>query len=100
MLRVNMSKNHTHRFMALFQERVYWFGNPNEPCFLDGVHVSVRDRYIESCLLNQTKTNRIKELIPSTDLFEYYILWGNSRNVDHNIRHIRELLYNKYKWTL
>jgi hypothetical protein len=97
MLEIISSPKNTHRFIALFQKNIYYFGHPNIHTYIDGVSPAIKTKYIQMCLKDKYKTEQIYHLVPSEYLFENYILWGNSRNIDVNITHLNGLLCKKYK---
>ena len=97
MLEVFISPRATYRYATLFQDKLYYFGHPHILTYTDGLKPHVRSKYIQLCLKDKYKSNQIVNLIPSTNLFEYYILWGHSQNIDTNINHLNALLCKKYK---
>ena len=97
MLKVITSPCAMYRYTALFQNNFYYFGHPKISTYIDGVQPRVRSKYIQFCLEDEEKTKQIHQLIPSTTMFEYYILWGYSRSFDINIIHLNGLLCKKYK---
>jgi hypothetical protein len=97
MLKVITSPCGLFRYSALFQKKIYYFGHPEISTFVDGNSLLVRDKYIQLCLENEEKNKQIHQLIPSNTLFEYYILWGHSRNIEVNTDHLNAMLCKKYK---
>jgi hypothetical protein len=97
MLKIITSPCALHRYAALFQKNIYYFGHPEISTFVDGVTPHIRDKYIQLCLENEGKNKQIHQLIPSTPMFEYYILWGHSRNIEVNTTHLNALLCKRYK---
>jgi hypothetical protein len=97
MLKVITSPCAMYRYTALFQKNIYYFGHPEISTFIDGVQPHVRSKYVHFCLKNEDKHKQIHQLIPSTTMFEYYILWGYSRNIDVNTTHLNAMLCKKYK---
>jgi len=97
MLEVILSQKLTYRYAALFKNNVYYFGHPNIMTYLDGIHPSIRSKYIDLCLQDKNKSIQIQNLIPCKTTFEYYILWGHSQNINVNINHLNSLLCKKYK---
>ena len=97
MLKVFTSPCGLHRYAAVFQQSVYYFGHPKIVTYIDGVHPQVRSKYIQLCLENDENAKQIYQLIPSKIMFDYYILWGHSRDVDVNISHLNAMLCKKYK---
>lgn len=97
MLKVITSPCGMFRYSALFQKKIYYFGHPEITTFIDGASSHIRYRYIQHCLENNEKNNKIHKLIPSTEMFEYYILWGHSRNIEINTDHLNAMMCKKYK---
>jgi hypothetical protein len=97
MLKVITSPCMMYRYAALFQKNIYYFGHPEISTFIDGVPPHVRSKYIQFCLEHEEKNKQIHQLIPSTPMFEYYILWGYSRNMEVNTTHLNSMLCKKYK---
>ena len=97
MLKVITSPCALHRYAALFQQNTYYFGHPKIDTYIDGVRPQVRSKYIQLCLENDEHSKQIYQLIPSNIMFDYYILWGHSRDIDINITHLNAMLYKKYK---
>jgi hypothetical protein len=97
MLKVITSPCAMFRYTALFQNNNYYFGHPNISTFIDGVSPHIRYKYIQLCLEDNEKNKQIQQLIPSTTMFEYYVLWGHSRNIEVNTDHLNALLCKKYK---
>ena len=97
MLQVISSHRMTYRYAGLIKNKIYYFGHPDIATYLDGIHPNVRTKYIELCMQDKYKSVQIQNLIPSTCLLDYYILWGHSKNIDVNITHLNALLCKKYK---
>jgi hypothetical protein len=97
MLKVITSPSAMYRYAALFQKNIYYFGHPEIYTFIDGANSSTRNKYIQFCLEDEGKNKQIHQLIPSTPMFEYYILWGYSRSIDVNTTHLNAMLCKKYK---
>jgi hypothetical protein len=97
MLKVITSPCSMFRYSALFQKNIYSFGNPEISTFIDGATPHKRYKYIQRCLEDNEKNKQIHQLIPCTTMFEYYILWGHTRNIEINTDHLNALLCKKYK---
>jgi hypothetical protein len=96
MLKVITSPCGFHRYAALFQQSIYYFGHPKIITYIDGADSQIRSDYIKFSL-EKDKSKQIYDLIPSTRMFEYYILWGHSRDINVNITHLNAMLCKKYK---
>ena len=97
MLKVITSPCTLYRYSALFQKKIYYFGHPEISTFIDGATLKIRYKYIQLCLEDNVKNNQIHQLIPSNALFDYYILWGHSRNIEVNTDNLNAMLCKKYK---
>jgi len=97
MLKVITSPCILYRYSALFQKKIYYFGHPNIQTYIDGITPQIRYKYIQLCLEDNEKNKQIHQLIPSNVLFEYYILWGHTRNIELNTDHLNAMLCKKYK---
>lgn len=97
MLQIIRSPCAMYRYASLFQHKIYLFGHPEISTYIDGATPSVRQNYIQFCLENEEKSKQIHQMIPSTFMFEYYILWGHSRDIVVNTNHLNGLLCKKYK---
>ena len=97
MLEIFVSPKTSFRFIGLFQKNVYYFGHPNILTYIDGVSPAIKSKYNQMCLKDRYKCQQIHNLIPSSYLLEYYILWGHSRDMDVNTNHLNALLCKKYK---
>lgn len=97
MLKIITSPCAMYRYAALFQNNIYYFGHPHILTFIDGVRPHIRSKYIQYCLENEEKSKQIHQLLPSKSMFEYYILWGHSRDLEVNTTHLNSLLCKKYK---
>lgn len=101
-LSVRPSTLKNKRYMAVFRkpdgtERIYHFGYkyPNGSygyTYIDGADETVRENYRKRHLANATENQLIKSLTPSASLFSYYLLWGNSRDIQKNITHLNNLM--------
>lgn len=96
MLKVFSSPKITYRYIGLIKNKIYYFGHPSIMTYLDGVDTTVRSKYIKICMQDKYKYGHIQNLIPSTFLLDYYILWGHSQNIEVNITHLNALLCKKY----
>ena len=97
MLEIFASPKTTFRYSALFQKKLYYFGHPNMFTYIDGVSSDIRYKYIRFTMKDKYKCVQIQNLVPSRSMFEYYVLWGHSHNIDTNINHLNALLCKKYK---
>lgn len=59
--------------------------------FIDGADVVKRKNYWARHLANETEYKLINNLVPSPSLLSAYILWGNTRDVGKNVKHLNTL---------
>ena len=81
----------TKRFLAIYDGKKYYFGQPNAYTFIDGADENVRENYWKRHYANPTEKYRIDNLIPSPALFSAYILW-NTDDIYKNVRILNKLL--------
>ena len=96
MLEIFASPKTTFRYSALFQKQLYYFGHPHINTYIDGASPDIRSKYIRFTIKDRYKCVQIHNLVPSTSLFEYYVLWGHSRDININVDHLNALLCKKY----
>jgi hypothetical protein len=75
----------------------YDFGLRGSKTFLDHGDIIKRENYKKRHLANDTEKQLIKNLIPSPSLFSYYLLWGNSSDLQKNIEFLNNLWKIKHK---
>jgi hypothetical protein len=81
----------TKRFLAIYEGKKYYFGQPNAYTFIDGADEKVRENYWKRHYANPTEKYRIDNLIPSPALFSAYILW-NTDDIYKNVRILNKIL--------
>ncbi len=74
----------------------YDFGLDTGYTYIDGATKEQRNNYLKRHLANTIENNLIKNLVPSPSLFSAYILWGNSRNINENIKILNDLWKKKH----
>lgn len=85
------SDNPKKRFVAILENgKKIYFGQPNAHTYIDGADEKVRANYRKRHLANKTEKKRIDNLIPSAALFSYYLNWGESRNMQKNIKSLTQ----------
>lgn len=62
--------------------------------FIDGADIVKRKNYWARHLANETEHKLINNLVPSPSLLSAYILWGNTRDVAKNVKHLNSLWKN------
>jgi hypothetical protein len=73
----------------------YDFGYKYGTTYIDGASELTRTNYRKRHLANKTEKERIENLIDSSALFSYYLLWGESRDLIKNIYSLNELMNKK-----
>ena len=91
-MEVYLSDKPSKRFVAVYNNKKYYFSQPDAYTYIDGADVSVRDNYRKRHYANKNEKYKIDNLIPSPALFSYYITWGDSRNIRTNIKTLNKLL--------
>lgn len=69
----------------------YDFGFDGGRTFIDGRTEQERKNYLARHLANDTEKRLITNLIPSSSLLSAYLLWGKSRDLQTNIKHLNSL---------
>lgn len=59
--------------------------------FIDGADIIKRTNYWKRHLANETENKLINNLVPSASLLSAYILWGHTRDVGKNVKHLNDL---------
>ncbi len=70
----------------------YDFGLDTGKTYIDGVSEKTREAYRARHLGNLTEKRLISSLIPSPSLYSFYLLWGESRSIDENIKKLNKLI--------
>jgi hypothetical protein len=101
-LSVKPSTLKNKRYMAVFRkedgtERIFHFGykylnGSYGYTYIDGADETTRENYRKRHLGNATENRLIKSLTPSASLFSYYLLWGDSRSLETNIKRLNNLM--------
>ena len=68
----------------------YQFGQPNGFTYIDGASNITRNNYLSRHMANETEADLINNLTPSPALFSAAILWGNSPNIEKNIKELNK----------
>jgi hypothetical protein len=64
--------------------------------YVDGASVDAKRNYLNRHLANATEKVLIKNLVPSASLLSAYILWGETRNIAANVKHLNDLWKRKH----
>jgi len=78
------------RFRVLFKyhdgkQKHFNFGLKDAFTYLDGADEKTRENYRKRHLASPNEGKLIRGLVPSPALFAYYLIWGDSRNIQTNI---------------
>ena len=74
----------------------YDFGYHTGTTYIDGRSIVERNNYRARHLANATEKTLITNLVPSPALFAYYLLWGDTTNLEKNARHLNNLWAKKH----
>ena len=69
----------------------FHFGYDGAYTYLDGASDAVREAYRKRHYANATEKKLIDGLTPSASLLSYYLIWGESRNMDENIKTLNRM---------
>lgn len=82
----------TKRFRVVMDDgRKFDFGYEGAYTYLDGADDKVREAYRKRHYANATEKKLIDQLIPSASLFSYKLIWGDSRDINENIKTLNAL---------
>jgi len=87
-----LSDKPTKRFIVVFDNKKYYFSQPNAFTYIDGATEKVRDNYRKRHLGNKNERYKIENLVHSPALFSYYITWGDSRDPIKNLATLNRLM--------
>lgn len=73
------------------------FGHDGAYTFLDGADDKVREAYRKRHYANATEKRLIDSLTPSASLFSYKLIWGESRDINENIKALNALWKAKHR---
>lgn len=90
---IGESSRQTKRFVATLNngEKIH-FGNKGSSTYLDHHDKTKRDNYRKRHLLNPLENSLINNLKMSPALLSYYVLWGDSTNMNNNVINLNKLL--------
>ena len=75
----------------------YDFGYPEANTYLDGASDAVRAAYRARHYANKIEKQLIDNLVPSPSLFSFFLTWGESRDIDKNIKSLNAMWKKKMK---
>ena len=87
-----LSNKPSKRYVVVFDNKKYYFGSPTGFTYTDGATIKQRDAYRKRHYANPTEKYRIDNLIHSPALFSMYLLWGDSRDINTNLKKLNKLM--------
>ena len=92
-VKIENSPRKNKRFRVHLRNKDYYdFGLLGASTYIEHHDKIKRENYRKRHLGNDRENYLIKNLIPSPSLFSYYILWGDSRSVEENIKKLNKRL--------
>ena len=73
----------------------YNFGLKGATTYIDTGDSNLRENYRKRHYANKSEKILIDNLVPSPSLFSYYILWGNTTDINKNISYLNHLWKKK-----
>jgi hypothetical protein len=95
MIQIFLSDKPSKRFVAVYNDKKYYFGQPNANTYIDGTSETTRANYWKRHMANKTEKQRIDNLIMSPALLSAYILWGDYRDINKNTKYLEQMLINE-----
>ena len=90
-MQVYLSDKPTKRFVAIYNNKKYYFGSPTGYTYIDGASDVVKENYIARHMANETERYRIQNRIMSPALLSMMLLW-NTPDIRKNIRILNKML--------
>ena len=87
----------TKRYRVYIGNKHYDFGLKGGSTFIDGQSLVTRENYRKRHLGNPIEKHLIDNLILSPALFAFYLLWGETNNLNKNLTLLNQKLADKYK---
>ncbi len=91
MIQLLFSERPNKRFVAIYDDKVYYFGSPTGTTFIDGATEKQKDNYKKRHYANAVEKHRIDNIIMSPALLSWYLLW-NTRDLAENVRLLEGML--------
>ena len=87
----------TKRFRIYLDDNKHFdFGvKDKHETYIDHHDKTRRERYRQRHYNSERERPYIENVVPSSALFSYYVLWGESTSIPKNISHLNKLLKNK-----
>jgi hypothetical protein len=77
--------------ITMDNRKSYDFGLKGGSTYIDHHDKQKRDAYRKRHYANATEKKLIDNLVPSASLFAYYILWGDSTDINTNIKKLNSM---------
>ena len=90
---ITKSPRKDKRFRVTLNDgRRFDFGLIDGSTYIDHHDITKRNNYRARPIANVKERNLIKQYIPSPALFSYYLLWGNSTDLNKNIQLLNKII--------
>ena len=90
-MEVYLSDKPSKRFVALYNNKKYYFGSPSGYTYIDGASDAVKENYVARHMANKVERYRIQNRIMSPALLAMMILW-NTPDIRKNIKILNKML--------
>lgn len=94
-IKITDSPIHHKRYRATVAtphgNKTFDFGLRGGHTYIDGVSEETRDNYWKRHMANTTEERLIKNLVVSPSLLSAFLLWGKSRSLAENAKHLNHL---------
>jgi hypothetical protein len=90
-MEVYLSDKPSKRFVAIYNNKKYYFGSPTGYTYIDGADIKVKQNYVARHMANETERYRIQNRIMSPALLSMMLLW-NTRSIRKNIKILNKML--------
>ena len=89
---LSKSTRRDKRFQVDWDGKTIHFGSPGATTFIDGATEKTRENYFKRHMGNAIEKTRIANLTPSASVLSAFLLWGESRDLQTNLRRLNERL--------
>jgi hypothetical protein len=87
------SSKKNKRFRVILSDDTHFdFGLEGATTYIDGASEQTKQNYWKRHLGNKTEANLINKLVPSPSLFSAHLLWGETKDINQNIKKLNSLL--------
>ena len=92
---IHPSTKSQKRFMIIYDNKKYHFGDRNGSTYIDNKDINKRENYRKRHYSNSKEKYLIDNVIVSPSLLSFHLLWGNSTDINENLKNLNKLLINK-----